>query len=246
MKVLIINGSPKGNKSNTIKLTKAFVSGIQKKIPVEVSEVTLKNMNIKYCLGCFSCWGATPGECIIKDDMEDIREEILKADVIIESFPLYFFGMPGMMKNFTDRMLPFTQSYVGETAQGKAGGFHEMRFGIKEKKLVILTTCGYTDTNIIYESLKKEFDFICGNDNYTFISCPQGELFGIDAFKEITESRLKLVEEAGALFGEDKLTEEAKDGIAQPMIPARAFEMILKKNWADSREEYLKKFGDGQ
>ena len=29
MKILVINGSPKGDKSNTYKLTKAFLAGIQ-------------------------------------------------------------------------------------------------------------------------------------------------------------------------------------------------------------------------
>lgn len=88
MKVLVLNGSPKGEKSNTLNITKAFLDGFS--ADTEVEYITVKKETIKPCMGCFSCWSRTPGECVIKDDMQKIYEKINSADIIIESFPLYF------------------------------------------------------------------------------------------------------------------------------------------------------------
>ena len=100
MKVLVLNGSPKGEKSNTLNITKAFLDGFS--ADTEIEYITVKKETIKPCMGCFSCWSRTPGECVIKDDMQKIYEKINSADIIIESFPLYFFGMPSQMKALTD------------------------------------------------------------------------------------------------------------------------------------------------
>lgn len=247
MKILVINGSPKGERSNTLKLADAFVEGISTKCETEVRKVTLVGKDIKFCLGCFSCWGATPGECIIKDDMEAIRKDILWADLIVESFPLYFFGMPGQMKTFTDRMLPFTESYLGESAENKEGGFHEMRFDKSGKRLVVITTCGYTDTKKIYDSLTCEYDFFAGKNACAFVKCPQGELFGIPQFGDICNARLSLVKKAGEEFAlEGDVKEATIESIGSQMIPGRAFSMILSKNWEESRKRYLEKHGDAK
>lgn len=109
MKVLVLNGSPKGEKSNTLNITKAFLDGFS--ADTEVEYITVKKETIKPCMGCFSCWSRTPGECVIKDDMQKIYEKINSADIIIESFPLYFFGMPSQMKALTDRCLPYMLPY---------------------------------------------------------------------------------------------------------------------------------------
>lgn len=61
MNILLINGSPKGKNSNTYKLATAFVDGIKEKTEVILDEVSVNKMDIKSCLGCFSCWNKTPG-----------------------------------------------------------------------------------------------------------------------------------------------------------------------------------------
>ena len=53
MKVLILNGSPKVSRSNTLNITKAFVSGFPSDTEVEL--VDIYKSDIKPCLGCFSC-----------------------------------------------------------------------------------------------------------------------------------------------------------------------------------------------
>ena len=105
--ILLINGSPKGKRSNTYKLATAFIDGIkEEKKELEVEEIFVNNLEINSCLGCFSCWNKTPGECVIKDDMTEVIKNLLWADITIWSFPLYYFTVPGKLKTLIDRQLP--------------------------------------------------------------------------------------------------------------------------------------------
>ena len=179
MKVLVLNGSPKAERSNTLNITKAFLKGFP--ADTEVEQVNLYKKDIKPCLGCFSCWSRTPGQCVIKDDMQDIYEKIKAADIVIESFPLYFFGMPSQMKATTDRCLPFMLPYMGNLVEDKNASFHELRDeSMHEKRLVVITTCGYVDEKPMYPALLKQLDLIAGEGHYTAILCPEGELFIAD------------------------------------------------------------------
>lgn len=100
MKILVINGSPRGNNSNTMKITNRFLEGLNSLGENEISIINVKEKNINHCLGCFSCWTKTPGKCVINDDMNDFVNEYIKSDLIIWSFPLYYFGMPSKVKAF--------------------------------------------------------------------------------------------------------------------------------------------------
>ena len=84
MKILVINGSPKGKRSNTYKLTSSFINGISETNEIEYEEIIVKDKNIGTCIGCFGCWNKTPGICVIKDDMKEILDKILWADIILE------------------------------------------------------------------------------------------------------------------------------------------------------------------
>ena len=107
MRILLINGSPKGKASNSVRLANAFIEGFraetEKSNEVITEELNLASLKIASCKGCFSCWKNTPGECCIKDDMPSIIEKELEADLIVWSFPLYYFNVPGMLKNLIDR-----------------------------------------------------------------------------------------------------------------------------------------------
>ena len=89
MRILAINGSPKGKQSNTWRLTSSFIEGITAQeedahgqAPT-VDALSVGALDIKPCRGCFSCWSKTPGKCCIHDDMQEIIEKILRADVVI-------------------------------------------------------------------------------------------------------------------------------------------------------------------
>lgn len=232
MKVLVLNGSPRAERSNTLKVTEAFLEGFPDGTQSEI--VHVYKQNIKPCIGCFSCWTKTPGECVITDDMRGILRKTEEADVIIESFPLYFFGMPGGFKSMTDRCLPLMKTYLGSDDKDGTQSFHELRNEkMREKKLVLISTCGYVKTAPMYPALLAQFDMICGEGNYTAIFCSEGELFGYDGLAERQKNGyLADVKKAGAEFAEKGgLSEETKSRLSKIVLSPAGFEKIVRAHW---------------
>lgn len=232
MRVLVLNGSPRRERSNTLQITNAFVSGFPE--DRERDTIHIYERDIKPCMGCFSCWTKTPGKCVIDDDMREIYKKIESADIIIESFPLYFFGMPSGFKAMTDRCLPFMMPYLGtETEDGKAS-FHELRNDfMHDKRLVLISTCGYINAEPMYPALLKQYDLICGKGNYTAVLCPEGEIFGYDGLAERQrKAYLADVAKAGAEYAEKfSLSEKTLASLAKPVLSAASFRMLTNSHW---------------
>ena len=55
MKILIFNGSPKKDRSDTMHLTRAFVDGMNEHEKNEIHTVTVADKHIEFCTGCFTC-----------------------------------------------------------------------------------------------------------------------------------------------------------------------------------------------
>ena len=115
MNIFVINGSPKGAGSNSYRLTAAFLEGMKQTLPyIQIRELFISQTDIKPCRGCFSCWNRTPGQCQIQDDMQQVIQDLLWADITIWSFPLYYFTVPGSLKNLIDRQLPMLLPFMEE------------------------------------------------------------------------------------------------------------------------------------
>ena len=238
MKILVLNGSPKGNNSATLNVTKAFVDGIKSKENVDIEYVNLNELNIKPCTGCLSCWGKTEGECVIKnDDILDFKKKILEADIFIESFPLFFFGMPGTMKVFTDRMLSMMNTYRGQKSPVNGESFH----GIRDKKVpkfIIITSCAYTEFGPVYEPLIKQYDCICGKGNYLMLFSPQLKTL-IDLNNENkTNKYLNKFYEAGKEYIDNlSLSDETIENLKKPPFSEGAYKIFLDNFWREEKEK---------
>jgi multimeric flavodoxin WrbA len=101
MKVLGINASPKGSKSETLKLVKAVLSGAKSK-GSEVELVDLCKLKIDYCNACGTCY--KKGKCTKKDDFQALYRKILSADGLVLGSPNYFKSVTAQMKTMIDRM----------------------------------------------------------------------------------------------------------------------------------------------
>lgn len=232
MRALVLNGSPRGERSNTLRLAKAFLEGFPPDTETEIVHLSL--LDIKPCLGCFSCWTKTPGSCVINDDMRSVRSAIERADVIIESFPLYFFGMPGIFKTMTDRCLPFMKTYLGTDDKDGHSSFHELRDPkMYHKKLVLVSTCGYVNAEPMFGALLKQFDLICGEGKYTAVLCSEGELFGYDGLAERQKrGYLADVTKAGAEFSANgSLSPETRERLSKAVLSPSGFEAIVRSHW---------------
>ena len=80
MRILVLNGSPKKEKSDTMHITRAFLDGMNESAPQEITTIHVIDKHIKYCSGCFTCLH-NGGACIHDDDMRGSPEETYAAIV---------------------------------------------------------------------------------------------------------------------------------------------------------------------
>ena len=100
--VLIISASPrKGGNSDT--LCDEFMRGAVESGNT-AEKIFLRDKQINYCTGCGVC--NSTHKCVQKDDMAEVIEKMLKADVIVMSTPVYFYSMDAQLKTLIDRTVP--------------------------------------------------------------------------------------------------------------------------------------------
>lgn len=108
MKVLLICASPrKGN-------TEYILNRVYDSLDCEKELVLLRNYHIENCTGCLLCHEKE--KCHIKDDMSELIEKMIIADLIIFGIPNYFDNVTGLFKTFIDRCHPL---YKSERLKGK-------------------------------------------------------------------------------------------------------------------------------
>ncbi|MFZ2960201.1 MAG: flavodoxin family protein [Candidatus Ozemobacteraceae bacterium] len=111
MKIAIINGSPRGKNSCTMRMVTPLSDGM-KEAGAEVKVLHLAELNPAHCRGCFSCWFKTPGTCIIDDGYNEAIASCEKTELLVFAAPLYHFHMPGLMKNFLDRTIITSEPWI--------------------------------------------------------------------------------------------------------------------------------------
>lgn len=99
MKVLGIWGSPRRGGNSEV-LLKAFLDGAAEG-GAQVERIALRELRITPCLEIQHC--LKDGTCPIKDDMVEVYERLLSADVVALSSPIFFYGVSAQMKSMIDR-----------------------------------------------------------------------------------------------------------------------------------------------
>jgi multimeric flavodoxin WrbA len=99
-KIVVLSGSPrKGGNSDL--LCDQFIEGVQK-AGHQAEKIFLRDKKINYCTGCGTCFNRDKS-CPQKDDMAEVLEKMIAADVIVMATPVYFYTMNGQMKTLIDR-----------------------------------------------------------------------------------------------------------------------------------------------
>ena len=241
MNVLLINGSPKGKNSNSLKLAYSFIEGLKSEYAnngkeISIEELHVASMNIDACKGCFTCWKKTPGICCIKDDMQTVIGKQLKADIILWSFPLYYFNVPGILKNLIDRQLPMSLPFMSSREDGYGSGSHDSRYNMEGKRHVLISTCGFYSAEENYDSVLRMFDHFLGKGNYETVFCGQGELFRVKELSARTEEYLDAVKVAGAEYAETGMISAKTDAVLRTLLyPREVFEKMADASWGINR-----------
>ena len=241
MKILLINGSPKGAKSNSLRLAHSFLDGIrdhesERERAVEVEELHLNTLRIAPCKGCFACWKQTPGTCCMEDDMQTVIEGLLSANLVIWSFPLYYYSVPGPLKNLIDRQLPMSLPFMCESRDENGSGGHPSRYDRSGIKHVLISTCGFYSAEGNYDSVTRMFDHVLGQGKYTSIFCGQGELFRVKELSARTDAYLAAVRQAGKEYAGGRIREETETKLKALLYPREVFEKMADASWGISKD----------
>lgn len=181
MKILALLGSPKKN-GNTSLLLEEYLKGIRaSNKDADIKKIFLHEKNIHNCSACGACRNVNNiGQCIIKDDMQELYPIFRQADMVIYATPIYWWSVSAQMKAFIDRCYAF-----GTLKDSYAG-----------KKAALLMTYGGELPNKGPELVKTTFEEICEYKEMNLI-----HVYGVctDDYKPLAENTkaLKDVYEMG-------------------------------------------------
>ena len=133
MNVLILMGSPRKN-GNTRQLLEPFTETLEAR-GAETETVWLYDRDIQPCTACRTCqrdW--TAFGCRQRDDVQDLFDRVLRADLLVLATPIYSWYCTPPMKALLDRLVYGMNKFYGAKKgpslwQGKA--------------MALLMTCGY-------------------------------------------------------------------------------------------------------
>lgn len=175
-KVLILSGSPRKGGNSDI-LCDEFMKGAEESGNT-VEKIRVAEKKIGYCRGCYAC--KRTGICAIKDDMAEILQKMIDADVIVLASPVYFYSIDAQLKAVIDRT-------VARWLEVKNKEFYYIMTAADGEKESLETTLacfrGYADC----VEGAKEIGVIYGTGVYE-----KGEVKATKAMKEAYEIGLKL------------------------------------------------------
>lgn len=174
MKVIAINGSPR-KKGNTAELLKSMLEGA-KENGAKTKLYHLYEMDYTGCVSCFACkkkGNDCNGLCVIKDDLKEVLEEILKCDALIIGSPIYFSDVTGEIRSFLERLLfPILSYKKGERELLKksipSAFVYTMNVPREQYETVGYKTLAEKNQNIIGGLLRAESKILVSCDTYQF------------------------------------------------------------------------------
>ena len=232
MKILVLNGSPKKEGSDTLHITRAFLAGMNEIAPQDVHIIHAVEKHIEYCTGCFAC-KLNGGTCVHDDDMRAILEEILDSDLLLFSFPLYCYGMPAPLKALLDRTMP-----LSSLAMQKVGDRYEHvgQADFSRLHYMMICGCGFPNSRHNFEPAVAQFKQ-CFPCNHTVITVPESPMFNVQEADVVTKPRLELVKQAGKQYAQTGTIDEALLAeINSPMIPEEVYANIVNGNVNHAKE----------
>ncbi len=223
MKILVLNGSPKRDKSDVMHMTRAFLDGMHDAGEHQIETIHIVDKHIEYCTGCFACM-RNGGTCIHDDDMRGILEAILDSDLLLLSFPLYCYGMPAPLKALVDRTLP-----LSSMAMQKVGDRYEHvgQADFAHLRYAMICGCGFPNSKHNFEPAIAQFKLLFPHDPL-IMTVPESPLFNEPSADVMTEPRLALLRQAGKAFAETgSIPEALAQEIGSPMIPEEVYAAIV-------------------
>lgn len=113
---------------------KLLLSDLPLNVNKELQYYDCSALTIQSCLGCFGCWTRTPGQCVLRDDANQITRDIARSEELIFVSKVRYGGYDSTLKKMLERAIPLQQAFIrihnNET--------HHVQRDVKHKKAVIL------------------------------------------------------------------------------------------------------------
>jgi hypothetical protein len=112
LRITILDGNPYAkNTAFNEHLQKLLESLLSQKHTVKI--LKLRDMDNRYCIGCFGCWIKTPGECSnADDDAGVVCREYINSDLVIFASPVIMGFTSALLKKAHDKVIPLLMPYV--------------------------------------------------------------------------------------------------------------------------------------
>ncbi len=110
MNVVILNGEP-----ITGSVFDTYIHDIAERMSAsghEVRVLELRDLDIKGCSGCWGCWVKTPGECVKRDDTEQICRAVINSDLYVLASPMVMGFTTALLKRAADQIIPLVHPYI--------------------------------------------------------------------------------------------------------------------------------------
>ena len=101
------------------------IAGISSLYEEQIRYKALGSVEIKACIGCWSCWLKTPGKCIYKDAMAECYSDYVNSDKVILLMDTAQGFINHHAKAFIDRTIPHYHPYI-EIVDGEC--HHKARY----------------------------------------------------------------------------------------------------------------------
>ncbi|MBD5133554.1 MAG: flavodoxin family protein [Clostridiales bacterium] len=103
-KIVVITGSPRKN-GNSFAMTDAFIKAAEAKGHT-VTRFDAAMKKVGGCHACETCF-KTGKACSFDDDFNTITSDILEADAVVFTMPVYWYSIPAQIKGVIDRLFSF-------------------------------------------------------------------------------------------------------------------------------------------
>ena len=102
MKITVIHGSMR--KGNTYGVTQAVLSCLREHSDVEITEISVADLDLPFCLSCHTCFGKGENLCPHREKVSAVAKAIENCDGLIVSGVVYAMQINAAMKNLIDHL----------------------------------------------------------------------------------------------------------------------------------------------
>ena len=109
MKITILNGTPEP--ASFDHYLDQLISSLEAKSH-EVTRLDLRDLPLRYCIGCWGCWVKTPGKCSAEDASIEIDKAVINSDFTLWAAPLKMGFPSALLKMALDKHIPLIHPYM--------------------------------------------------------------------------------------------------------------------------------------